>query len=369
MGESTTAGHNNWPDLTEKILDKKFEKINFEFINKGINSTKSHVLVSKTPEYIKKYNPDIIVSMMGANDSHFKTPLSNFKYTGEKKPLIDNILIFLEENSRIYKFITLLKNPSPKAEKEPKKPGGQNNQSFYIETFAPDNNIKKGIEKCKNRLKEDPKNARLWTILGWLTYAENRPIKNKAQEYFKKALELNPWYYNAYYGFLQTEVSYSKENIKVAKKALKHYPNDDFFYSYLIDNISNAPVSEKEKEQMIEKNSQKNFEFSQEPISQITKHNYNKLYELTKQKDIQLIAMQYPTRNLKNLKNKFSEERRKDIVFVSNKKNFKEAIEKFGYKEIFQDRCYENFGHMTLEGRKLIAKNLASIIEKEFDFK
>jgi hypothetical protein len=75
--------------------------------------------------------------------------------------------------------------------------------------------------------------------------------------------------------------------------------------------------------------------------------------------------MQYPTLDVEELKSMFSEarsSRESGIIFVSNKENFGQALEKSGYETYFKDRFGSSFGHCTIEGDRLIADNLAGKI-------
>ncbi len=72
--------------------------------------------------------------------------------------------------------------------------------------------------------------------------------------------------------------------------------------------------------------------------------------------------MQYPT--LSVLPYKIYLKDYKNIIFVSNEENFKKALKKKKYFEIFIDSYCGEFGHCTEYGNKLIAKNLTKVIKK-----
>lgn len=97
--------------------------------------------------------------------------------------------------------------------------------------------------------------------------------------------------------------------------------------------------------------------------NELRHRNYNKIYEITKNKRIKYIAMNYPTRNIDELKALFNGD--EDILFVSNEENFKEALENGEYEDYFIDRCYRSFGHATAKGNELIAENVAEEILKD----
>jgi len=70
LGESTTqlGGENSYPAQLEKILNKKELGIQFKVINKGLAGTTSPSIMLKLPDYLEKYQPDMVISMMGVND-------------------------------------------------------------------------------------------------------------------------------------------------------------------------------------------------------------------------------------------------------------------------------------------------------------
>jgi tetratricopeptide (TPR) repeat protein len=377
LGESTTAGLSNWPNKAQDILNNRHDKIDFVFINKAINSTESGVLLSKVEEQVKKYEPDAVISMMGMNDGDFHSYFSNFKYKGEaEKSFFDKILSFLEENIRVYKFIKLVQGSDSFKEQSEWFQKDVKNTNYYLRSFAPDGNREKGIKKCRKILRDEPNNEEVWSILGWLTYIEEereRTVK-EAKKYFEKALDINPEYKNAYYGLIGLNLYDPdvEKSISIAKKALEYYPNNEFFYSFLLKNLSspsyNNAVDFSERERVIRKQLGKNFVYSEDSPKDVTAHHYNKLYEILKKYDIPLIAMQYPTKDVQELKNYFSKERQKDIIFVSNEENFEKALQENDYEDIFNDRCYDDFGHATEKGRMITAQNVASTIESNFDF-
>jgi hypothetical protein len=88
--------------------------------------------------------------------------------------------------------------------------------------------------------------------------------------------------------------------------------------------------------------------------------NYNVIFKAADKRGIKFIAVQYPVRELEPLKNMLS----RKAVFVSNEKNFKDAIIKSGYDSLFVDANSGDFGHSTPESNKLIAENLAKTLNQ-----
>ena len=95
-----------------------------------------------------------------------------------------------------------------------------------------------------------------------------------------------------------------------------------------------------------------------------TQENYRKLYQKLKEKEIKLVVMQYPTRDINEFKMMFEGD--ENIIFVSNENNFKEALKTYEYENLFIDHFAGDFGHCTKKGNILIAENVANIILKYF---
>ena len=94
----------------------------------------------------------------------------------------------------------------------------------------------------------------------------------------------------------------------------------------------------------------------------LTRENYQKLKEILSRRKILLVVMQYPMRDIGPIKEML--EPAGGILFVENKKNFKEAIAKANYDDYFTDRFAGDFGHCTPKGNFLLAQNAANVIVK-----
>lgn len=96
-----------------------------------------------------------------------------------------------------------------------------------------------------------------------------------------------------------------------------------------------------------------------------TTHNYLRLYETLRQRKICLIAMEYPLRDFSMAIHHLTEKADPDYFFtVSNKKNFQDALKKNTYDDLFTDRFAQDFGHMSLTGAQLVARNIYEKIEE-----
>ena len=67
LGESTTD--NAYPTQLQRTLNQRNIGIRFSVINKGVSGTDTEVILSRLEYNLDKYNPDMVIAMMGANDS------------------------------------------------------------------------------------------------------------------------------------------------------------------------------------------------------------------------------------------------------------------------------------------------------------
>ena len=91
-----------------------------------------------------------------------------------------------------------------------------------------------------------------------------------------------------------------------------------------------------------------------------TQHNYLLLSKILQERGIRLVAVQYPGRSLTPLRQLFPPD--ESVTFVDNEASFHEAISRRGFRALFWDDIYGDFGHGTREGNRIIAENVARVI-------
>ncbi|MBU0548426.1 MAG: tetratricopeptide repeat protein, partial [Candidatus Omnitrophica bacterium] len=97
LGESTTQGQ--YPSFLEEILNQRDIGIKFSVIDKGIVGTNTRAIVSHLEANLDKYQPDIVVTMMGINDGGLHIPYDVASSS--------RIVLFIQ-SLRVYKFVRLL---------------------------------------------------------------------------------------------------------------------------------------------------------------------------------------------------------------------------------------------------------------------
>lgn len=92
----------------------------------------------------------------------------------------------------------------------------------------------------------------------------------------------------------------------------------------------------------------------------VTTENYRALWKRVHDGGIPLVAVQYPIRRLDPLRDTLAPA--SDVVFVDNERTFKDALVGRPYTEIFTDLFAGDFGHLTPEGNRLLAANVAEAV-------
>jgi tetratricopeptide (TPR) repeat protein len=193
LGESTTAfgGISSWPSQLEEILYERNKDIRFKVINKGIPGANSALVLSQLDKNIKKYNPNMIITMLGINDGR-----DSIAYIDA--PRVRTKLFFM--NLRIYKLPKLLwlhivnkvkEMSSYRVEKVKKeiRPHSSGN------LLAVNNDIvEENYDNPMEILLQEDDNA--YVNLGFSYNEQERYSKSEAMS--KKALGINPNSYVAY---------------------------------------------------------------------------------------------------------------------------------------------------------------------------
>jgi len=156
-------------------------------------------------------------------------------------------------------------------------------------------------------------------------------------------------------------------NLGIPEKATAHFERaldlgaeTDGPYNFLEQLYRSTNSSQKKIKALYAKRGVSVQDHSDRPTAEVTRYHYQKFYQILKAKGINYIAMQYPTRDVGELKKIFKGD--EDIIFISNKENFEQALREGTHEDYFIDLCYKDFGHATQKGNELIAKNVANVI-------
>lgn len=379
IGESTTATQYNsriitaqpsqniqaWPSQLESLLKKNHYSA--RVYNLGLPATNTNLILHRIKDQIALYRPHIVISMMGINDSNL--------WLNERETSYINKLI-------IVKIANWIWNSLPR--KSAQKSLQQSNNGIPFQK----NLIFKNSETVLNLFKQNKK-----TQAQKLMSESINGLKNieQAQYYAFLANSLLPppgsdssAFINSYdlyklshqkyfwidttiesFGHVLVALGKADECLELAKAYTeKKGAINDFILSLY------GSCSSKSKNKAAWK-----LLFDQLPLnlnvsftdktSHTTKNNYRKLYNLLAQKNISLIAMQYPLNDIRTLKYYFHNGTDfhqvsapyDNIVFVDNRENFQAALNAHSYDKLFIDQFGGFFGHTTNLGHELLAKS------------
>ena len=367
LGESTTAElgwQKSWPSLLEEKLNEAPDlELNFKVINEGVIGTTTTDILSNLETNINKYQPNMVITMMGINDGRFD--VEPFSRAEKKKNILKHL--------KIYKLFSFLRLHSAHAEEyskaDPNIATSDLLNSLSKQLKSSPNNpellAKIGWEHISLQNKEksryfltrahelDPNNYLALTGLGQINHFEN---PKKAETYYLRALQIED---NSEWLYLQIASLYDSLNERVKSKntlikASHIFPNSDLILGAL------ASISLPEKDSPSRLFYAKANQLRKDSYNKTVKNNYIKLFEILNRKKIKLAVMQYPVRDITPLKYIF--EFNRDILYIENKKVFTDKLEKEGYNKFFRDMFAGDFGHCTAAGNNLIATNAANHI-------
>lgn len=387
LGESTTQGDakSSWPSQLEKILNDKAAGIKISVINNGWSGVNTTYILNKLQADLDKYNPDMLIVMMGINDNgaHMPSGWHNNSFINSFRTYKLSRLIsthFLAKYQKNFNVST------------PNKVGNMIDEIYILGTM--DNLSEQSMLKA---IEMNPKNTMAYLALARL-YAERNHHFNLAEDFLLKALEFNPkndCVYTALgYILMVQDKLYQAEQFLL--NAVEINPKNDLAYSilgwfYIQTGDSNLAEKSLRKAKELnysasklydllpvfcrDKNKfktirkfyyEKGFNLRLFYYNSATRQNYRKLKDAAAQRGIRLVCVQYPMRKLAPLKNIFDST--EGIIFVDNEMLFKNALKNAKYEDYFTDTFAGDFGHCTLKGDILLAKNIAQAILKEAHF-
>jgi Flp pilus assembly protein TadD len=230
LGESTTQ--NQYPHYLEEVLNQCNIGIKFNVIDKGLTGATTTAIISQLETNLDKYNPDIVVTMMGINDEWVKMPCE-VTYTSK--------IILAIGSLKVYKLTRLLWLHMATKLKEIGLYVPVNNNQIVerLQQDIPKDKFRKTYNKqnllhqeqtFKKAIELNPNNDSAYVGLGWLYRDQGRFAEE--EQLLKKAIELNPNNDSAYVELGQLYGSQEKftESEQAFKKALELNPKNDSAY-------------------------------------------------------------------------------------------------------------------------------------------
>ncbi|MBD3203493.1 tetratricopeptide repeat protein [Candidatus Woesearchaeota archaeon] len=373
IGESTTelGGIDSWPKQLEEILNNQSDSIRFNVVNRGLPGTNTAFLLDGIDDAIEKYDPDLVISMMGVNDGNLKIRFDEGKKL-KIAQLMDRIRILRLANLLYSSFKKRWSDNDQKNSIE--KRTGYNIKEYkeYAEIgfgYTQAKKYKEAEELYASVIDDNPNESLAYFLLAQLYHEEMRTNYKEAEQLYLKSIELNPKHKEAYWrlGTLYVDLKRFSEARKIIEKAIDIGPVYNYAYFILGELYYQEGYPPEKIHKFYEENGYSIMYKETEPFEN-TKYHYIKLYEILSERGIKYIAMQYPTLDINIIRQMFKGG--ENIIFVSNEFNFKNALHRYSYDELFTDNFANqennlfagNYGHATRFGNRLIAENVADVI-------
>jgi len=389
IGESTTAigGKDSYPSQLEKILNQNDIGLACTVFNKGIIATNTTILLSALEENLDRYNPDIVIAMMGVNDI-VEPDLMCEEYQTKKQP-------FFIQSFKVYKLFNMLGMHMRAKLQEASHNLPKTAQEYF--TIGREYCVQGKYQDARNIFDkveaEYPEAYQVYIERGYLYRLEGR--HDEAEDIFREAIIKLPYNVKAYLGlgsiledfgryeearevFTQAlslgnrdknallsigrcfikQKQYARAE-RIFKKTELIYPDSDAAHSFLVT-CYNALG----KSNLAQKHYDSAKELRFQNINMLTTKNYQRTAEILKEKTIPFVCVQYPMRNVDILK--YMLEPYENIIFVDNELTFKNALQEEGYDTYFTVVFAGDFGHCTPKGNRLLAKNIAKTILEDY---
>ena len=427
LGESTTAGQ--YQCYLEEMLNQRNLGITFSVVDKGIPAINTRFILSQLENNLNRYHPDMVIAMMGINTDAKIFP---YEYSENSKTA------FLVHSFRTYKLARLLWLHTLAKAKEIGLLKPTENKNVPMSQFSlSEYRFKDYPEQIKSVLSPEAQNQNIidaktdfsskYIKLGDIYRQEGNSVK--AEEAFRKAIELNPQDYRPYVALARfyrmagkntlAEESYNKaieldpkrddvycelgnlyaqtqqylQAVNIYKRAssinpgnIKAYTELGWVYSFqgeyaqaektLREAIEHQPVDYVPYAFLAELYRETGkYELAKECIKKANELGLTFFYTPEAQSDYLKLSSILRQKGIRLaciqypmrsiISLKKIMQTEEGIIFVDNEKIFKDAIKKSTYNDYFIDIFAGDFGHCTKKGNRLLAENIANVILKE----
>jgi len=427
LGESTTAPTPvldvSWPSQLQAMLDVSLGPGVVSIINAGVPGTNTSAILTRLPDLLETYHPQIVIAMMGINDSKWyginpkhssladaffnfrvvkvaRYIFHGFSYalyhpSGNKtsrtwlaarqealnlslqgkfaqalnilEPFLSSPKTYWRVQETAAAFLSF-KNHNASAQEEklasvapPQVPA----YSFRGEHLLSEGKYRQAEALARGVLRHDPRAYPAWEILAISFQKQKRfvPARAAYQVVIAEAPPDSTFYLWAM--ILRELVDIKLNGAVLPDGDLTECVNASLELARLTKEDIEPTSSKLAAYEWWDLQSTKKLEASVNKASafQVTMLNYLELRDVLMKQRIQLIAMQYPMRDPLRLKAIFGPSG--DITVIGNQGNFRQALQHLSYQDLFIDRFAGDFGHCTARGNALIAANVAAELRRK----
>lgn len=400
LGESTTAElfadkkTLAWPSILQRLLNKRSGAgKQYRVYNAAMPGLITSQMVADLDQQLTRYRPHVVVTMIGINDRHLQ-----MRYTGSSGQDLD---IFWH-NIRIYQLARwLISAYSDERKVAPRKPRPAAVKPGDAAAYD------RAVREAKQSIEEG---RALEAERGLLRAAIQHPAAaaRAANELYNQVSDGKDRALTIRIGLLKCRLEGADMDtlfhftddlvnglVPRGNEALSHAALD-LFVEYAASGRPVTPaavshfasvyahVAKKHRGMDRILTQQRTTKNAHTPY-QNTAFHYRAIHEQLQKREVTFVAMAYPRTNEDAIKVIFSghRERRfkafydalqarypplkvrpqyRDVVFVSNRQNFEQALKREGWDALFEDAFGVSFGHATTRGHTLIADNLSKTI-------
>lgn len=381
LGESTTADHfasarpGAWPrQLQSKLQSEGYDVSVFNLATGGITSS---ILLSRLEKQLLTYRPHLVIAMMGTNDHRYSQYIHESGVRGWFYRL--RIARGLQLWWREY-----LESQFPQVIPEDASNFGRwwssDMEPHFIRAVVLDKIKLHGVDWVEKEAshREPCSQSAILASVGAYYWGETKRdiLPERVVGYFRRAFEICPQSSLAQYWYLLAlESSEDHRRCRaVSSEIMKFGINlEDQVFEHLVACwLPNYP------KELVKIADLKNIKLVDGDLN-ISNSNYGgtasylELYNILKGHGIALVAMQYPTLDINEIKKHFQGLAvgeipqvlpDKSLYFVENRYNFLEALRNHRYEEVFTDRFRKTWGHLTPFGHELIAGQLMAVLRQ-----
>lgn len=270
IGESTTAlgGEHSYPRQLETVLNLNKPGVKFSVINAGMFAVNTSYILLHLEENLNRYNPDMVIAMMGSNDQYIKyyenIPESETKFFKKFKTYKFFRLLWIHlvnkvADKNITRSFTVILPECYAEQNTTLLNSPENDVHIGLNSIrAGSNAYAKQEESFKKAIEINPNDDLAYTRLGCIYKKHQNFIY--AEELFKKAIQINPRNDTAVTELAECYLTYmnrESEGLRLSKEAIALNPRNEYAY-YLLGQyylwIHDLPLAETYLHKVIEVN-------------------------------------------------------------------------------------------------------------------
>ncbi|MFP4473521.1 MAG: SGNH/GDSL hydrolase family protein [Candidatus Omnitrophota bacterium] len=375
LGESTTmlGGEQAYPQQLENILREKYPAKKIRVLNKGLAGQNSDRILAELPALLEKYRPDMLVVMMGINDSGeiLKRRTLLARWVSDLRTVK---LVRLAGRALSKKNIWQEQRPASGVTESEK--GGFTEDILLKDLAGTSEGFRNAALAAFSYLRKK-EYAKAEVFLRWLlknnecSFCEKRFLRELAvtlqkQKKHRELLPIIPVFPHWLYDELSLldfceDAQLRQDILQILQQKAHKDAQAAPFYDLQAQCYRSAG-----KEQKAQRAKDAADQIRKTRIHVKTQANYLKLHEIALKAGIPVVYVQYPLLSPEPLRQIFSGKPGfRKMTFVDNKAVFEQLVQKQGYKTYFSDRFAGAFGHCTSAGNRILAENIARVIEKK----